>query len=37
LGLSITKAIVGKHGGAIGFDTEVGVGTIFFFTLPASE
>ena len=37
LGLSITKAIVEKHGGAIGFDTEAGVGTMFFFTLPASE
>ena len=37
LGLSITKAIVEKHGGAIGFDTEMGVGTMFFFTLPASE
>ena len=37
LGLNITKAIVEKHGGAIGFDTEVGVGSTFFFTLPASE
>ena len=34
LGLSITKSIVEKHGGAIGFDSEVGVGSTFFFTLP---
>ena len=37
LGLNITKSIVEKHDGAIGFDTEVGAGSTFFFTLPASE
>lgn len=34
LGLSIAKAIVEHHGGEIGFETETGVGTRFFFTLP---
>ncbi len=34
LGLSIAKAIVDKHDGRIGFDTETGAGTTFFFELP---
>ncbi|KIN63751.1 Multi-sensor hybrid histidine kinase [Sulfitobacter noctilucicola] len=34
LGLSICRAIVENLGGSIGFETEVGVGTTFFFTLP---
>lgn len=34
LGLSIAKAIIEQHGGAIDFDSEVGVGSTFFFTLP---
>jgi PAS domain S-box-containing protein len=34
LGLSICKAIVESLGGTIGFDTEEGVGTTFYFTLP---
>lgn len=34
LGLSIAKAIVEHHGGEIGFETQAGVGTRFFFTLP---
>ena len=34
LGLSIAKAIVEKHGGTIGFETETGVGTTFYFELP---
>lgn len=34
LGLSIAKAIVEHHGGEIGFETETGVGTRFYFTLP---
>ena len=37
LGLSITKAIVEQHGGTIGFDTEVGKGSTFFFELPEME
>jgi len=34
LGLSITKAIVERHGGSIGYKSEVGVGTEFYFDLP---
>lgn len=33
LGLNIAKAIVEKHGGTIGFSTEVGKGTTFYFDL----
>ena len=34
LGLSITKAIVEHHGGTIGYETETGKGTTFYFDLP---
>ena len=34
LGLSIAKAIIEQHGGQIGFQTETGVGTRFYFSLP---
>lgn len=34
LGLAISKAIVERHGGEIGFDSELGIGTTFFFDLP---
>lgn len=34
LGLSISKEIVDKHGGEIWIESEVGVGTRCFFTLP---
>jgi PAS domain S-box-containing protein len=34
LGLNITKAIVERLGGTIGFDSEVGAGSTFFFDLP---
>jgi len=34
LGLSITEAIVEQHGGALDFESVIGVGTTFFFTLP---
>ncbi|MBI4183288.1 MAG: PAS domain S-box protein [Proteobacteria bacterium] len=34
LGLAICKAIVERLGGTIGFDTRVGAGTTFHFTLP---
>ena len=37
LGLPITKGIVEAHGGRIGVDSEVGRGTTFFFTIPASQ
>ena len=36
LGLFITRAIVTKHGGTVGFDSEgLGHGCNFYFTLPA--
>lgn len=34
LGLNISRAIVACFGGSIGFNTEAGVGTTFFFELP---
>lgn len=37
LGLSTTYAIIKKHGGHIAVDSELGVGTIFFIYLPASQ
>jgi signal transduction histidine kinase len=37
LGLPITKGIVEAHGGRIGVDSDVGRGTTFFFTIPASK
>jgi signal transduction histidine kinase len=37
LGLSISKAIVEQHDGTIGFKTEEGAGTTFFFELPDSK
>lgn len=36
LGLYICAEIVRKHGGKIGVDSEPGVGTTFWFTLPAA-
>jgi len=36
LGLNICKAIIEKHHGRIGYRTEPGEGTTFFFELPAS-
>ncbi|MBL6932222.1 MAG: PAS domain-containing sensor histidine kinase [Rhodospirillales bacterium] len=37
LGLSIAKAIVEQHGGTFGYNSELGVGSTFFFTLPVLE
>ncbi len=34
LGLSISKVIVEKHGGHIGFESEIGKGATFYFELP---
>ena len=36
LGLAICRAIVKGHEGEIGFDSEVGKGTAFWFTIPAA-
>jgi len=37
LGLSISKALMENMGGTLDFETEVGVGSTFFVTLPASD
>jgi signal transduction histidine kinase len=37
LGLSITKSLVEMHGGKIWFESEVGKGTTFAFTLPIAQ
>jgi signal transduction histidine kinase len=34
LGLSIAKSIIDTHGGHIGVESEVGVGSTFTFTIP---
>jgi len=36
IGLSICKKIIERNGGKISLDSELGVGTTFFFTLPVS-
>lgn len=37
LGLSIVKGIVEAHGGRVWVESEVGVGTTFYFTLPVAR
>jgi two-component system, OmpR family, sensor histidine kinase KdpD len=36
MGLAIAKAIVEAHGGTIGVTSQLGHGSVFYFTLPAS-
>lgn len=37
LGLSIVQRIVGKLGGQVGVESEIGMGSVFSFTLPSPE
>ena len=37
LGLSIAKAVVERHGGDLGFQTETDVGTTFYFDLQKAD
>jgi signal transduction histidine kinase len=37
LGLSIVQRIVAKLGGQVGVESQVGQGSVFFFTLPSGE
>jgi len=36
-GLAVCKKIVDKYGGQIGIESKVGVGSMFWFTLPESK
>jgi signal transduction histidine kinase len=35
MGLAMAKAIVKAHGGGLGVTSQLGHGSVFFFTLPA--
>jgi len=37
LGLSVVKAIIEEHGGAVGVDARPGGGSIFWFTIPVED
>jgi signal transduction histidine kinase len=34
MGLAIVKAIVELHGGTVGVTSQIGRGSVFYFTLP---
>jgi signal transduction histidine kinase len=36
MGLAIAKAIVEAHGGTIGVTSQLGRGSVFYFTLPTA-
>jgi len=36
MGLAIAKAIVEAHGGTIGVTSQLGQGSVFYFTVPAA-
>jgi two-component system sensor histidine kinase KdpD len=36
MGLAIAKAIVEAHGGGIGLTSQLGHGSVFYFTLPVA-
>jgi signal transduction histidine kinase len=37
LGLALSREIVEAHGGTMGFQSEVGRGSVFWFELPAEQ
>jgi two-component system sensor histidine kinase KdpD len=37
MGLPIAKAIVELHGGEVGVTSQLGRGSVFYFSLPAAE
>jgi signal transduction histidine kinase len=36
MGLAISKALVEAHGGRIGVTSQLGHGSVFYFTLPVA-